>query len=336
MPVLEQLRSAAAEIDQHGVTREVVGSLADAGYFTAGVEAAPAVVRELAELLASASGATWFVAAQHRSPTEAVRATENEALRKEWADALIQGSALGAVAFAHLRRPGPPQVRAVADGSAWRVSGRLDWITSWGLADVLLLMAESDDGSVVQALLPARETPGLQITGPLALAAMSGTATVGAVLDDLRVETGQVLNVCSKSSWLTADAQRIANASPAVFGLLRATLTALQESAHSRGVENAAALVYQWIEQTRDLRSRAYQLVDDVPAHERLDERLDLRARSLVLLQQTAAALIAVQGGRAMLLSADAQRLAREALFMLVQAQSGPLRDLLVALYAGD
>jgi len=63
-----------------------------------------------------------------------------------------------------------------------------------------------------------------------------------------------------------------------------------------------------------------------VPAEEALDDRLALRARSLELAVRASAALVAIGAGGSMALSSPAQRLAREALFHLVQAQTAPVR----------
>jgi alkylation response protein AidB-like acyl-CoA dehydrogenase len=325
----------AQRLEAEGVSRFDVDRLAEAGVLSAGLVEGwtPAQVREVHEQLAGASGALWFVVTQHRSPAEAARTSANDALRGRWADGLVSGSLLGAVAFAHLRRPGAPTVTATGEGSGWRVSGRLDWITSWGLADVLLLMAESPDGEVVQMLLPASDRPGLSITGELPLAAMQGTSTVGAVLDDLVVDDAEVAQVVPKDEWLAVDATRTANAPPAVFGLTRAALNALIAAAQQRRWESASGLAGQWQDRFERLRERAYELVDEVPAGEAIEERVAIRAEVTRLAQDVTSALVTVQAGRAMLLSSPEQRWAREALFALVQAQTQVTREALVAAY---
>jgi len=93
-------------------------------------------------------------------------------------------------------------------------------------------------------------------------------------------------------------------------------------------------LAHRWTERARQLRANAYALIDGVDEAEQLPERVFLRAESLHLLQQATAALVTVSGGRSMLLSSPAQRWAREALFLLVQAQTLPLRQDLLALYS--
>ena len=341
VPVLADLRSLAEEIDVTGVKRQHVDALARAGFLAAaaptsqgGLGASGSVLRELHEQLAAASGSAWFVVTQHRASVEAAGSSPNPAVHERWSRRLAAGTALGAVSFAHLRRPGSPSVRATADGDGWRFSGRLDWITSWGLADALLLMAETDDGYVIQALVDAEETAGLRITGPLALAAMSGTSTVGAELVEFPVDAEGVACVVSKASWLADDTYRTANASPAVFGLLRACLTGLQEIGERRAAPEAVALAHRWADEARQLRAKAYALIDGVAADEQLEERVLLRAESLHLLQRATAALVTVRGGRAMMMDSAAQRWAREALFLLVQAQTLPLRQNLLALYS--
>jgi alkylation response protein AidB-like acyl-CoA dehydrogenase len=331
------LAPAAEQLESVGVSRAEVDTLADAGVLSAGLLPGwtPPNVRELHEQLAAASGALWFVLTQHRSPATAAASTANVALSERWSGPLTRGTALGAVAFAHLRRPGPAGVTAKRLDGGWQVDGRLDWITSWGLADVLLLMAESPDGEVVQALLPASAREGLRITGPLALAAMQGTSTVGAVLDGLRIEDAEVAHVVPKDEWLTEDAQRTANAPPAVFGLTRVVVNALAAAASRRGSAEATALADRWRTEVAAIRSRSYALVDDVDPTEALDERRRLRAAITRLAQDATSALVAVQGGRAMLTSSPEQRWAREALFALVQAQTAVTRAALLATYRG-
>ena len=64
-----------------------------------------------------------------------------------------------------------------------------------------------------------------------------------------------------------------------------------------------------------------------MPAYEQVEDRLALRGASLELAVRAATALVVATGGSAMALSAPPQRLAREALFHLVQAQTAPVRE---------
>lgn len=336
------LRTDANEVDRHGVTRARVDLVAGAGLLgiagpqeLGGGGAPPAVVREVTELIAGACGTTWFVVTQHRSVMEAAVATTNPTLRDHWAAALAAGDALGAVAFAHLRRPGAPTVRATAVDGGWRVDGSLDWVTSWGLADVLLLMAETEDGQVVQALLglprDIATRAGLEVGGEVPLAAMSGTHTVAVRLDGLLVRDDEVAAIVPKAAWLADDATRTPNAPPQSFGLTRAVVAALHDLGQRRRDGELEELAEVLAHETTRVRADAYALVDDVAPGERVDERLALRAHAHELAVRASAAYVAASAGSAMRLNHDGQRWAREALFHLVQAQTADTRGALVA-----
>lgn len=77
----------------------------------------------------------------------------------------------------------------------------------------------------------------------------------------------------------------------------------------------------------------AYTLLDDVPAAERIEDRLAVRAAALELVVRTATALVTATGGSAMALDAAPQRLAREALFCMVQAQTVAVREATLSLF---
>jgi alkylation response protein AidB-like acyl-CoA dehydrogenase len=337
----------ANEVDRNGVTRDRVDLIARAGLLapTSPVElggsAVPEpVAREIVERIAGACGTTWFVVTQHRAPAELAAATKNIVLRDRWAVPLASGTALGAVAFAHLRRPGPPSVRATRVADGWVVDGTLDWVTSWGIADVLLLMAESVDGDVVQALLPmprANELdaptaepvepwPGVRASGRVPLAAMGGTRTVAVDLAGAHLRDEDVLSVLPKQVWLAQDRLRTVNATPASFGLARAAIGALHVTGERRGSAEALDLASLLAVEAKDLRARAYRLIDDVDAAERTEERVAARAQALDLTGRATSALVAARAGGAVRLDDDAQRYARESMFQLVQAQTSVSR----------
>jgi alkylation response protein AidB-like acyl-CoA dehydrogenase len=334
----EQLRLDADQVDREGITRTRLDMVAGVGLVTAAADpelggggAPPAVVREIVELIAGACGTTWFVLTQHRSALDAAVTTSSTLLHDQWARRLSTGEALGAVAFAHLRRPGPPQVTAEHYGNGWRITGTLDWVTGWGVTDVLCLMAVTDDQQVVEVLIPARLRPGLTVTRPLPLMAMGGTRTVGAVLESVVVTADEVAHIIPLDEWRRADENRTVNASPAVFGLLRAVIDELAAVGRARGSQPILDVAQAFADRARSLRAEAYRLIDDVPPDHAHVERLEVRAGSLLLAHEATASLIAASGGGAIGFGSSPQRWVREALFMLVQAQTGPLRDELFA-----
>lgn len=310
------LRPRAEQVDVAGVPRSHLDALAAAGLYG---PLPPLEARRVTELLAGADGSTWFVTAQHALPLLQATLAGHPRL-----SGLADGSTPAGVAFAHLRRT-PCPVTATRTAGGWRFDGAVDWTTGWGLVDLLLLGGATDDGRLVFALLPAVPQPGLTTT-PLALAAMGGTATVSLALDGLHAADDDVTLVVDRAEWLEADRLRTANVGPQTLGLLQETASRLAAAGERRSDAGALALAREVAERTASLRERAYGLVDDVAAEERLDERLALRADALTLACRATAGLVAATGGSAMALAAAPQRLAREALFHLVQAQTPPVR----------
>lgn len=330
----ELLRPAAERVDRDGVDSASLKAIGDAGLLGltgpkayGGSEAAPAVVREVTALLAGADLSTWFVTTQHGMPLAVLAASDNEALKERWLRAMCTGGALAGVAVAHLRRPGTPALSASRVDDGWRFDGHVGWMTSWGLCDVFLLGALSRDGQVVLALVPAAEGDGLSASPRMELAAMSATSTVSLELDGFIVPDAAVASVVEVEHWKAVDAAKTANVTPAVFGLQAEVVRRLAETATRRGDRTAADLADRLATEADELRTAADALVDHVPAAERVQDRLALRAHALELTMRSAAALVTATGGSAMVASAPAQRHLREAAFLLVQAQTGPVRE---------
>lgn len=333
---------AAERVDAEGVPPGHVSALKAARLLgvTASAEhggggASPAVGREVTEVLAGACGATWFVATQHGTPLRTVLGSHHDPVRERWLRPLASSAVLAGIAVSHLRRPGSPPVTATVVPGGWRFDGRVDWVTSWGLAEVLLLGGATADGEVVAVLIPAVDQPGLASTGELRLAAMSGAHNVALRLDGLRVSAADVALQQPRIEWLATDRMATANVTPAVFGLLAticARLTAVSRARDSAaGLDLAAALTAE----AAELRDRGYALLDDVPPAERLAERLAIRGSALELVNRAAAALVVAGAGTSMLATSPTQRLAREALFHLVQASTPPMREAVLSRMAG-
>ena len=334
------LRPGAEQVDRTVVPRSHIDAWSAAGLLGlagprayGGAEAPARVVRQVVEVLAGACGATWFVATQHAMPLAMLTGSSNAHLRECLLRPLCTGEVLSGVAVAHLRRPGPPAVTAARTPGGWRFDGHVGWMTGWGICDVFLLGGISPDGEIVTVLVPAQDAAGLRASEPLQLAAMSATRTVTLELDGFRVADADVVDVKSRSEWLAADATKTANPSPHVFGLQRECVRRLAETAATRSDQTAALLAEQLRDEGERLRAVAYTLLDDVPAAERVEDRLAVRASALELVVRTATALVTATGGSAMALDAAPQRLAREALFCMVQAQTAAVREATLQLF---
>ena len=323
------LAPSAAMSDAAGVPRSHLDALASIGAL--GRPAEPAEQREIAELIAGSCGTTWFCWTQHRAPTDIVNDSDNLAVVTRWADALTSGTALAGVAFAHVRRPGPPAVRATRDrAGGWVLEGELDWVTSWSIADVVVVVAETDDHKLVRALIEPHEQPGLVADPPMALAAMGGTHTCPVHLRGLRVPADNIASVVDKDEWAARDSMATVNASPHIFGVARAAIALLQQTGEQRNQSQALDVAHALAEQVRDIRREAYAFVDDVPADRFREQRLRLRANALAIAVTATSAAVTARAGGAVRLSDPAQRYAREAMFYLVQAQTPDTRAALL------
>jgi hypothetical protein len=331
--------AAAADDPARGVDPDHLRALAEAGLLSVripvdegGLGADGRTDWEVVEELVGGCLATFFVVNQHRTPQmlsgggvtdlPPEHFTTGPAAALHRAD-LASAKALGGLAIAHLRRPGPPAVRAEPDGTGWRLHGRADWCTGWGLTDLVMIAAATPDDRFLFTLLPARPTEGLRTGAPLPLAAMAGTRTVALELDGLRVDPDAVLGLADAPAYRALDAARTAQPTPPTTGLLRRVLAEL-------GPDVAGPLA----ERGEYLRAEALALTD-VPVHERLTERAQVRGELGVLTVTAANTLVAARRGGAMLLDRPEQRWAREATFLLIQAQTPPVRAAQLRTFTG-
>ena len=352
----------AAQIEDHGVTRELLDRLAAARLIGAeSADAVPAVSREVTETLSGASGSAWFVAAQHRTPYRMLAASENASLRERWLAGMAEGRLLGAIALGHLRRP-KPAITATPSGRGWRLDGVADWCTGWGLTDVLLVGAvavgapgdgggrdtvghagdpggaDKAAGRHVFALLPARSEhhggpAGLGASEPLRFAAMRGAHTSRLYFSHVELDAADIVAVQPRQDWLAADAHATASAKPAAIGVLRRALAALANLAHRRGDPPTQRAVDQLAGAAQAARTRAYRMADD--ATSTVAERAAVRGELLDLAVRATSSLVVARGGASMAEVDPAARWAREALFHLVQAQSYDVRAATLAAIGG-
>lgn len=334
-PLFARIAAEAADVDADGVRRPTLDELAAHGLL--GTALAPvSAQRELTERLAMVDASTWFCWAQHQTPLKVLageapggRTNASDSLRERYLSGLSSGALLAAVAFAHIRRPGPPNPQAVRVDGGWRFDGTLDWITSWDVADVVMVMAQgagADADTLVCAFLPAgrsgERVRGMTVGEPLRLMAMSGTHTRPARLDAVDVPEGDVVLV-DRAAWLDVDASTTANANPAAFGLARGAIAELAEVADQRGDPQMRDLAEVLADRVRAVRATAYRAADDgLP----IEERVALRAQSLDMALQAATSVITARAGAAMATGSSAERRYREAAFLQVQAQTAVTR----------
>ncbi len=321
--LVPDLAAGAARVEREGVQRATLDRLAAAGLYgiqgpewAGGSEATGATYRRVAELLSGADANTWLVWFQHHPVVRMVAGSENDTLKGLLPD-LCSGEARAGVAFSHLRSS-VPSIRARTDPGGWKLSGHQPWCTGWGLIDVVLVGAVTDDDQVMLALVPAVESAAMRPTAELSLMAMNGTRTVALDLGELAVTPEQVVLLAPRPEWIAGDAMRAANVQPSAVGIALAALEVLRERAPEQAALLGARL--------NELRERAYELSDVPPTAEDIEERLRLTAGLLLIGVEITSTLVVSLGGSALATSQPAQRWAREATFHLVFAQTSDLR----------
>ena len=302
-------------------------ALADAGLFgIAGPRThggldltAAATARRTIAAVGSGCGATFFVWVQHHGVVRTLRASPNGALVDELLAPMCAGEMIAGVAFAHLRRPGPPAIRAERVGDGWRLDGFAPWATSWGIADWFAVAAASDGGDVVWVRMPGHEVAGVTVR-PLSLPVLAHTGTVALAFDSFVVDDADVLAVVDLDAWRRNDRAHAAPGQPAVLGVADRAIRLLAEREDSDARDAAARLREQL-----DVRWRRDD--DVVGAPESVREASEHRAACLDLARRATTALLAASGGGGMDLAHPAQRLAREADFYVIQAQTADGRS---------
>lgn len=316
-------RSALIPLDRFSV-------LADAGLFGIVGPAELGVggldVHELRRVMAAVSsgcGATFFAWAQHHGVVRTVGEASNGELRDAWLSRLCRGVVVAGTAFAHLRRAERRAVTATRVPGGWRLDGFAPWATSWGIAEVFTVAAESEGGEVIWTLIDGVEQSGLDVL-PLALPVFGSTGTVAFRFDGLVVPDNRVLGTDDAAAWRASDRIRAAAGQTGVLGVADRATRLLGDEV--RGPDDPAGDAARRLRTELEdiwLRDRAVvESLGGAADDALLAEASEHRAACLDLGQRATTALLAARGGSGMDLNHPAQRLAREAAFYVVQAQT--------------
>ena len=261
-----------------------------------------ATTLEIIEIMAAGCLTTAFVWIQHHG---AVRALMDAPplLRDTWLEQLCAGAVRAGVAFSGLRRPGPPILTALAHDDGWRFRGFAPWVTGWGRIDVVRAAARRENGDIVWALVDATAGPTLRAE-PLRLAAVNASATVTLFFDDHVIPPERVISIQPFDEWQVRDRASLRLNGSLALGVARRCAALLESDALKGEIgECRSALDGASLEAMPEQRARASELA--------------LRA---------ATTLVVSGGGRAIALDHQAQRLAREALFLLVFGQTATIK----------
>jgi alkylation response protein AidB-like acyl-CoA dehydrogenase len=260
------------------------------------------------ESLASGCLTTTFVWLQHRNPVRAIAASQTPGLRDRWLAPLCRGERRAGIALAG-NRPGPPILRATRTpvGDVL-LNGEAPWVSGWGLVDVVLVAARIDD-AVVSTLVDARDTPTLHVEH-LRLVGANASGTVTLRFRDHVVSAERVVGAEPHADVLARDAEGLRLNGSLALGVADRCCRMMGPTAFD--------------EQLTAVR----RALDDATT-EGLPEA---RAAASDLAMRAATALTVAHGSRSILTDQHPQRLAREALFLLVFGSRPPIRTELLRL----
>jgi alkylation response protein AidB-like acyl-CoA dehydrogenase len=263
------------------------------------------------EALAGGCLSTTFLWLQHRNPVRAVAASSTPGMRDEWLAPLCRGERRAGIALAG-NRPGPPLLVASTTPDGLCLSGEAPWVSGWGRIDVLLVAARRGD-TVVTALVDAAAGPTLQAERlELVGANPSGTVTLSFL--EHPVAADRIVGEEPHAQVLERDAASLRMNGSLALGVASRCCRLMGRSAFDEELAGTRAELDAATTQT-------------LPA---------ARARASELAVRAATALTVTQGSRSILRDQHAQRLAREALFLLVFGSRPPIRaELLRRLSSG-
>jgi alkylation response protein AidB-like acyl-CoA dehydrogenase len=334
----EVLFPGAQDVDRSDrIPEGHLAALADGGLFGlvgppshGGLDLDARSARRAMAAVGSGCGATFFVWVQHHGVVRALRSSTNQAIVAAHLADLCAGRALAGTAFAHVRRTGPPAISATRIDGGWRLDGHAPWATSWGLADWFSVAAESGDGELVWSFVPGAGAHGVTAAA-LALPVFGATATVALRFDGCVVSDDQVIAVEAAEQWRRTDRRHASLGQPAVLGVAERARRLLADEGDVDAARAADALAVElgvrW--GIDDDLVDALAVGDDGEdgVTDVIVAASDHRAACLDLARRSTTALLAAVGGRGMDLSHPAQRLAREADFYVIQAQTNDGRS---------
>jgi hypothetical protein len=230
---------------------------------------------------------------------------QSDRLREEWLTPLCRGQRRAGVALGGTL-PGTPKLVAHRTSAGYVLNGQSPWVTGWGLIDVVAVAARDRD-DLIWLLVDAEESSTLTVERQ-DLVAVNASSTVTARFAEHVAPADRLITIQPYADWARADAGGLRLNGSLALGLTRRCTRLLGESALDA-----------------DLKACRDNL--DAADTQTLPEA---RAAATELAMRAATTLVAQTGSQAILAGQHAQKLAREALFLLVFASRPKIKSALV------
>lgn len=227
------------------------------------------------------------------------------------------------------RQGGVPAVRARREGGDYRIEGSIPWCTGAAKADFIVAGAATEDGRQLLFVLRSGAA-GVSIDPPLPLVALRSTWTSSVRCEAVRIGPADLLSGPAENVLIRANHLPLRQAYLAT-GLCRGGLHLI--AAHRSSAAEAAVASFQ--SQLAELRQQIIGLSEPARAEEAAANASDIRSRCNDLAVRITCAAVALYKGTALLAGHPAQRVAREAMFLLVWSCPNPVIDCTVEMLSG-
>lgn len=336
---LQRITARATQHDQTGVwPAEDLADLARAGAMRwavpaefGGVHLPPIEIHKRYEEVASASLATALILTQRDSAIGLIEGGINDALKAELLPELATNSVFATVGIAQLttsRQRGAPAMQAQRRADSWIISGHVPWSTGANQAQHVVAGALVDGPTRQQVLfvLPMK-CSGIQISPPMNLVALRSTHTCSIRCDEMELDprwiiAGPVDNALANRRRTLPIGQAFL-----ALGLVRGAIELIE----SHDSDRARMLSSRFEPQLAELRQRVHEHCGAGAAPDPATSAR-LRGECNELAIRATHAAVALYKGTALLSDHPAQRLAREAMFLLVWSCPDPVIDCTVDL----
>ncbi len=264
------------------------------------------------EAIASASLATALVVSQRDAAAGFIEGAEPSPLRQALLRRMVGGSCFATIGIAQLttsRQGGAPALIARPVGSDFVLNGVIPWSTGAGQSRFVIAGAALEEGSQILFALPT-DLPGVVIQPPLPLVALRSSWTARIDCTDARLERRWILRGPMERVLSTRARGLPLGQSFLALGLCRAALDLI--AAHQS--ESAQAVAGQYRSRLEELRALVIAACESAP----LPPTAPIRGAVHDFAVRITHTAVALYKGSALLLDHPAQRLAREAMFLLV------------------
>jgi alkylation response protein AidB-like acyl-CoA dehydrogenase len=315
-----QIRLRANELDQSGDwPAEDLALLGEAGAFRAaiprelGTEHSGLAQHLLYEEIARASLAVSLILSQRDAAVGLIVASDSPA-KEQLLPRLASGNVFITVGIAQLttsRQGAEPALRAERIAGGYRLHGLIPWCTGAAKAEQIVVGAVAENGRQVLFLLPS-DARGVRLDTPMQLAAMRATWTSSLRCDGVHIDDAMVLKtgdrVLARANQLPLGQTFLA------MGLCRAAIDLIGEL-NSATADRAIARLDSQLALVHTEVMALSQPGSEGPAN---DAAPAIRGRCGDLALRATHAAVALYKGTGLMAGHPAQRLAREALFLLV------------------